>query len=138
MKEPTVKQKEGTFLDDVTGFLSRNKYSILLISVLAGACIYYYIKSKEKKETNEEKEQPKAPPILHDDYELPDETSNYHQDNLSTSSMETIEIGENESKIVSIEDVKKEEEEVEEEKETYKRGPKKGQKKPVAKRKKKN
>lgn len=115
-----VKEPSKTFLDDITSFVSKNKYSIAIIAVLSGVCIYLYIKSnKNLNETDEtDKTQnnnlnyPKEdiPPVLNENFAFPDENlthktlSQSKNEEIEISSTNTIEIGENESKILSIED----------------------------------
>ena len=145
----TISKK--TFLDDITSFVSKNKYSIAVISLLAGICVYYYIKSKEKKSSPEVQQ----PQVLNEDFGFPDDPAvnqelpapdYYHEPSLSVSSMDTVEIGENESKILAMDDANEDDnndireegvvetidldqEEVEEKSEVYRSGPRKGQKK---------
>lgn len=164
----SVPEVKKTFLDDITSFISKHKYSIAIIVILVGVCVFYYIKSKQRQET---------PQIHHpqefgfsDDPAYIDRRVNEHDrrvndneykrvehdqrvnepveqdqrvnelDKLSVSSLDTVEIGENESKILSMEDISVNKEGVVEEEiehnqdevseyEVYRSGPRKGQKK---------
>jgi len=126
-----------TFLDDITSFISKNKYSIALLTVITGICVYYYIKSKSV---------PVPVPVVNDNFGFSDDPATtfkqVHEtnepvifqpqptDSQSTTSIDTIEIGENESKIVSMDDIasnaSEANEPVKEVFETYKSGPRKG------------
>ena len=167
----TTPETKKTFLDDITSFVSKYKYVITIITILAGACVYYYIKSNQMLKVIP---QIHHPPVLNTEFGFPDDPAyidrriNDHEQNvnntdqkvfnnedkqvepdksesLSVSSLDTVEIGENESKILSMEDIsvnnikeegiventseKNEENEAVSEYEVYRSGPRKGQRK---------
>lgn len=114
----TTPEVKKTFLDDITSFISKNKYPIAIIAILAGVCVYYYIKSKQRQEVP----QIHHPQVLNEDFGFPDDPAYNNRtqmvepdrtqqvepdksESLSVSSLDTVEIGENESKILSMEDI---------------------------------
>jgi len=112
-----------SFLENIASFISDYKFYIAIVAVIAGVVIYYYCFRSPCANTDLQ--------VLNNDFQFPDEPNQPPpqlpvrptsaaptsaaarpaslkvqeiEDDLSVSSLDTIVIGENESKIISMED----------------------------------